>query len=46
MDNEVANSELVKRRFPRFPVELPCLYSTDNGPDRAFHEAVGSGAWE
>ncbi len=24
---------MVRRRFPRFPVELPCLYSLDNGPD-------------
>ncbi len=22
-----------QRKFPRFPVELPCLYSLDNGPD-------------
>ena len=26
-------SVFIKRRFPRFSVEWPCLYSTNNGPD-------------
>jgi hypothetical protein len=28
-----ANTGIVERRFPRFVVEVPCLYSTEAGPD-------------
>jgi hypothetical protein len=26
-------TSLAERRFPRFPIDVPCLYSVDDGPD-------------